>query len=601
MSNNHIQIDNLPRTLPAFLLHFLKQNWAVFLLIQLFCFGITLENTLWPKVISMVIEAIEKYQGSRLEIWEAISSTILLAGGIWLIIELFFRVSGILIAIAMPEFEARVRMALFEYVNKQSYSFFTDNFSGSLANKINDLPRSSHNILIILFTLFIPVFVTAIIITAMFTYLHPYLGMVIFLWMIVHLGICFFSARKCQDVSEIHAESRSKLAGRIVDNFSNNVSVRIFSRHHYEFELIKRYQNDEADKQKQALLYMEKVKIALGITNFMFICVFLTWLQVHFYKNGLLSIADLVFTIQATIQVSLSMWWAGLELPRFFQELGVCKQALTLVNIPIKITDKSNAKSIKITNGKIDFKNVSFKYEQDNHIFINQNICIKPGQKVGLVGFSGSGKTTFVNLILRHYDVHKGKILIDEQNIANVKQASLREQIAMIPQEPVLFHRSLMENIRYGNLNATDEEVIEASKKAFCHDFILKMQNGYNTTVGDRGLKLSGGQRQRVAIARAILKNAPILIMDEATSALDSVTENYIQKNLRKITKNCTTLIIAHRLSTLSDMNRILVFKDGMIVEDGTHKQLLARGEHYAYLWNTQIDGFIPDMEDEKI
>jgi ATP-binding cassette, subfamily B, bacterial len=595
-----MQTYNLPRTLPAFLLHFIKQNWISFLFIQLFCFGMTIENTFWPKVISMVIAAIESYQGPKLEIWSAISSVVFLGAALWILIDIFFRMSGILLAKVMPEFEAKIRMSLFGYVNKQSYSFFTDNFSGSLANKINDLPRSSHSIMMMLCTLFIPVFATAIIITGLFTYLHPYFGLVIFSWMATHLGICIFTARKCQDFSQVHAESRSRLAGRIVDSFSNNVSVRIFSRHQHEFELIQKYQNDEANKQKQALWYMEKVKIALGIVSFLFIGIFLTWLQIHFYKNGLISIADLVFTMQGTMQVSMSVWWAGLELPRFFQEVGVCKQALSLVNIPVEVMDKPNAQSIQITKGEIIFQQVGFKYEQNNHIFKNQSVVIKPGQKVGLVGFSGSGKTTFVNLILRHYDVHEGKILIDQQDISSVKQASLREQIAMIPQEPALFHRSLMENIRYGRLDATDEEVIEASKKAFCHDFVLKMQNGYNTTVGDRGLKLSGGQRQRIAIARAILKNAPILIMDEATSALDSVTENCIQESLHEITKARTTLIIAHRLSTLSDMDRILVFKYGSIVEDGTHEQLLEKSEHYSHLWNMQVDGFIPDKEDEE-
>lgn len=595
-----MQTYNLPSTLPAFLWYFIKQNWLSFLLIQIFCFSVTIENTFWPKVISMVIEAIEKYEGPQSQIWSAISSVVFLGAALWILIDIFFRLSGILMAKALPEFEAKIRMALFGYVNKQSYSFFTDNFSGALANKINDLPRSSQRILMMLVTLFIPVFATAIIITMLFTLLHPYFGLLIFTWMATHLGICIFTAKKCQDFSQLHAESRSRLAGRIVDSFSNNVSVRIFSRHQHEFELIQKYQDDEAKKQKQALWYMEKVKIALGIVSFLFIGVFLTCLQIHFYKNGWISIADLVFTMQGTRQVSMSVWWAGLELPHFFQEVGVCKQALSLVNIPLEVVDKPNAQSIQITKGEIIFQHVGFKYGQNNHIFKNQSVVIQPGQKVGLVGFSGSGKTTFVNLILRHYDVHEGKILIDQQDISIVKQASLREQIAMIPQEPALFHRSLMENIRYGNLNASDEEVIEASKKAFCHDFILKMQNGYNTTVGDRGLKLSGGQRQRIAIARAILKNAPILIMDEATSALDSVTENYIQESLREITKNRTTLIIAHRLSTLNDMDRIIVFKDGIIVEDGAHEKLLEKGGHYSHLWNMQVDGFIPDAEDEE-
>jgi ATP-binding cassette subfamily B protein len=216
---------------------------------------------------------------------------------------------------------------------------------------------------------------------------------------------------------------------------------------------------------------------------------------------------------------------------------------------------------------------------------------------VGLVGFSGSGKTTFVNLILRNYDIEKGRILIDGQDVSKVTQSSLRDHISIIPQEPTLFHRSLMDNIRYGRLDATDEEVFQASIQAHCHEFIEKMPDKYQALVGERGTKLSGGQRQRIAIARAILKNAPILILDEATSALDSVTEKDIQEGLDILMKDHTTLVIAHRLSTLSSMNRILVFKEGNIVEDGTHEELLKAKGAYAQLWEMQAGGFIPEKE----
>jgi len=227
--------------------------------------------------------------------------------------------------------------------------------------------------------------------------------------------------------------------------------------------------------------------------------------------------------------------------------------------------------------------------------FEDKTLTIKAGEKVGLVGFSGSGKTTFVNLILRHYDPDSGKILIDGQDICKVTQKSLRQQIALIPQDPSLFHRTIMDNLRYGRLEATDDEVYEASKKAHCHEFIMQLPEGYHTIVGERGSKISGGQRQRIAIARAILKNAPILILDEATSALDSITEKYIQEALHVLTKARTTLVVAHRLSTLSEMDRILVFKDGKIIEEGTHESLVDQGGHYAHLWKMQAGGFLQD------
>jgi len=313
------------------------------------------------------------------------------------------------------------------------------------------------------------------------------------------------------------------------------------------------------------------------------------------WKQGDLTPGEVVFIFNTTWNVTMMTWYAGLELPNLFKEIGVCQQALSIIQVGHEITDQSNASSIHIQEGEIVFKDVTFRYYHESELFENKNIVIKAHEKVGLVGFSGSGKTTFINLILRNYNIQKGHIFIDGQDISKVKQESLRDQISMIPQEPVLFHRTLMENIRYGRLDATDEEVIEAAKKAGCHEFIFQFPNDYHTYVGERGAKLSGGQRQRIAIARAILKKAPILILDEATSALDSVTEKNIQKGLDMTILEQTVIVIAHRLSTLSGMDRILVFHEGKIVEDGNHKELIMKNGHYTRLWNMQVGGFIPD------
>jgi ATP-binding cassette subfamily B protein len=291
-------------------------------------------------------------------------------------------------------------------------------------------------------------------------------------------------------------------------------------------------------------------------------------------------------------------WIAALELPSLYKEIGVCKQALTIIQDPIEITDSPNAKPLKVSRGEITFDNVTFHYLPKANIFEDKSITIHAGEKVGLVGFSGSGKTTFVNLILRYYDVENGRILIDGQDIAEVSQDSLREQIALIPQDASLFHRSLIENIHYGRLNATEEEIYQAAKKAHAQEFIEKMSEGYHTLVGERGIKLSGGQRQRIAITRAILKDAKILILDEATSALDSVTERLIQDSLQDLMQGRTCIVIAHRLSTLSGMDRILVFKEGQIIEEGSPDELLALGGHYATMWEMQAGGFLPDVNE---
>ena len=285
----------------------------------------------------------------------------------------------------------------------------------------------------------------------------------------------------------------------------------------------------------------------------------------------------------------------GRDFAEFTEHFGKITQGLRVINQKHYILDIINAKELQIKSGKIQFENVDFYYKGISPVFTNKSITIYPGEKIGVVGYSGSGKSTFVNLILRLFDIASGQILIDGQDISKVTQESLIKSIAIIPQDPFLFHRSLMENIRYGLISASDDEVITASKKAYAHEFIILTPNGYDSLVGERGIKLSGGQRQRISIARAILKNAPILILDEATSAMDSVTEDYIQANLITLMENKTVIVVAHRLSTLLNMDRILVFDKGRIVEDGTHKQLLAINGMYATLWNSQIGGFLVD------
>lgn len=296
-------------------------------------------------------------------------------------------------------------------------------------------------------------------------------------------------------------------------------------------------------------------------------------------------------------------WWTLEQVDELNKLVGKCKQSLTNLFVPLGIKDVNNASLLNVTQGEIIFSKVKFHYKGTEPLFQNKSVKIDAGQKVGLVGYSGSGKTTFVNLILRLYDITDGRILIDGQDIKDVTQDSLREAIAMIPQDPSLFHRTLMENIRYGREKATDEEVIDAAKRAHAHDFIMKLPMNYASLVGERGIKLSGGQRQRVAIARAILKNAPILILDEATSQLDSITELEIQESLWELMQDKTTIVIAHRLSTLLHMDRILVFDEGKIIQDGTHEALLVEEGLYKNLWEAQVGGFLPEsdgLEDDE-
>lgn len=310
------------------------------------------------------------------------------------------------------------------------------------------------------------------------------------------------------------------------------------------------------------------------------------------------TIGDFALIIGLTHFVIENVWLLAEMIGQINEATGAAKQSLKAIFIPIEIADKPDTKELIVTKGEIIFDKVHFQYKGTASLFQNKSIVIPSGQKVGLVGYSGSGKSTFVNLILRLYDIQNGEILIDNQDIRDVTQESLHQNIGMIPQDPSLFHRSLMENIRYGRIDATNEEVIEAAKKAHAHEFIDKLPLKYGSLVGEKGIKLSGGQRQRIAIARAILKNAPILILDEATSALDSVVEHEIQESLKNLMNRKTTIVIAHRLSTLLNMDRILVFDNGIIVEDGKHEELLKNGGRYKELWDGQVGGFLPESDD---
>lgn len=587
----------LPKTLLAFAWHFLKRQWKWLVFIQIFCFAWSIDHTMWPYIIMVFIDTITSYVGDRSDAWHVLATPIFMGLGLWIFVEVSFRLSGILFARVIPRLEADIRMAMFDYVQHHSHQYFSNKMAGAIANKISDMPQSLTRILQQIMQMFLPVLLALIISTILFARINPIFALLLAGWVVIHLGICFAYSRKCDEYSNIHAEARSTLSGKIVDSLTNTVNIRLFSRHHFEQSYLDSFQKDEKYKHRQSLWYMEKMKIALGIACFLGAGLALNWFMIYSWQQGSITAGEVVFIFNTTWNITMMAWLAGLELPQLFKEIGVCRQALTIIQDSHDLVDTAEAKPLTVSKGEIKFDNVTFHYNKTNNLFQNKNIVIDAGQKVGLVGFSGSGKTTFVNLILRYFDLEGGRILIDDQDISKLTQKSLREQVAVIPQDPSLFHRSLIENIRYGRLDATDEEVLEASKKAHCHEFIEKMPEKYQSLVGERGIKLSGGQRQRIAIARAILKNAPILILDEATSALDSVTEKKIQDGLEQLMKDHTTIVVAHRLSTLSGMDRILVFKEGQIIEDGTHEELIKEGGHYAKLWEMQAGGFLPDEE----
>ncbi|MGL9718175.1 MAG: ABC transporter ATP-binding protein [Wolbachia sp.] len=481
----------------------------------------------------------------------------------------------------------------------QDSSYYQNNFSGSLANKINDLTNYIPDIVQILVDRVMGRALALGIAIYFLWQVNINFALLMLAWSALFVLSSLFLAERTTRLADAWSELGSSITGKMVDVFSNIVSVRLFASK-YQEKLSLQSTYGQAVKAEQRLQWL----YTWIFTFYGFLFAIMQVLNLYFLvegrKQGLISAGDFAFVITVNIAIANFFWMIAKDFSQFSKSWGRITQALRTISVIPEIQDQPNAEDLVIKKGEITFDKVHFHYKDAESIFENKSIIIESGQKVGLVGYSGGGKSTFVNLILRLYDVKSGKISIDGQDIRNVTQDSLHKNIGVIPQDPSLFHRTLMENIRYGKADASDDEVVEAAKRAHAHEFISKLPQGYESLVGERGVKLSGGQRQRVAIARAILKNAPILILDEATSQLDSVTESSIQESLWESMQGKTTIVIAHRLSTLLHMDRILVFDQGKIIEDGTHQGLLDKNGMYKTLWDAQVGGFLPDKKESE-
>jgi ATP-binding cassette subfamily B protein len=549
-------------------------------------------------------------------------------GGWWECINITWRSYDYLYLKTMPLIKGRILDEVYNYTQYHSHKFFQSNLAGHITNRITESSRSFemifaiivekiiHKIAVIIFA-----FITMFSVNAIFAKIFA-------VWIIFFVGISVFCARLINKYSTSYARNKSLVAGKIVDSIANIAAIRMFTSHKFERNYLKTHIDSTIKSEQKMQFFMFRLRYVLGTSCSIMICAMIYYLA-YLRSHIKITIGDCVLIISLCAAVAEHIWELTQDIGDMFEELGSFNQSMSLIT-PYIINDIKDAEIINVTEGEIKFCDVTFNYlnnvnkssgknhysdviqtqelkdiskevEQTNiivekpGIFQNKSIIIQGKQKIGLVGFSGSGKTTFVNLITRLYDVSSGAILIDGQNIKNITQDSLHDNISIIPQEPILFHRTIIENIRYGKKNATDDEVVDAAKMAHAHEFIINLPEGYNNLCGERGNNLSGGQRQRIAIARAILKNAPILILDEATSSLDSTTENLIQESLKYLMQNKTVIVIAHRLSTLLNMDRILVFDKGAIAEEGTHEALLKKAKLYKKLWNSQVKGLIAE------
>lgn len=602
MNSNYKLPNNLclPKTLIPFFWYFVKQQPIAFAVFLFAPMVLILETNIIPYSLKMIIDAISAHQTDRSTIFQAVAPALWLGGSAWIGLVIIIRLQNWWQAYVIPRYQAQIRMTVFSYLTQHSYSYFANQLAGSLANKIDDLPRSMEAIRMVLSWNVIATFAAIIVALILMWFINVWFAVILLVWITVQSFVSIKFAHVINGYAQQNAENKSDLTGKIVDTLTNISAVKLFAQSHNEFDYVNQSQRNEIVSNKKLINATNLFRMCLDVPITIMLAV-MVYLLIAFWQRDMISSGDVVFIFYSFFSIMNQMWYLSHSLMELFREIGVAKQALSLMAVPIEIVDKPDAKSLQVDQGRIEFEQVSFHYHQANRVFDNKSVVIEPQQRVGLVGYSGSGKTTFINLILRFFEVESGRILIDGQDISQVTQASLRANLSVIPQETILFHRSLLDNIGYGSPNASREQIIAAAQQAHCHEFIMKLPQGYDSLVGERGVKLSGGQRQRIAIARAILKKTAIFILDEATSQLDSITEESIQTSLFELMQGKTTLVIAHRLSTLLHMDRILVFDNGRIVEEGGHDQLLANNGLYKAMWDAQIGGFLPDNEDEQI
>lgn len=497
----------------------------------------------------------------------------------------------LLVSRVVPKLRTLVIKDTFDYVNGHSMAFFDEEMAGNISNKVQQLQNGVCDLVVNSLDAswsYFYVLIGLIVLGSVSIWLTP----VFVLWavLVIFLGFCL--GRKLSTWSKITSDEQSHANGMIVDSLANYREIKSFSNFKYErlnllkaLRMLRKAETKEQFGQGMVIIIQHSTVI-VSTALFMLYSV---WL----FAKGYLSAADFIFvnTLFTTMGgIIFNITWNYNGLLRI---LGRMSSALNTIAIDPEVTDYPKAKKLKVKKASIVFNDVEFAYKGCPRIFKGLNVEIKAGEKIGLVGASGAGKSTFIKLLSRYFDVTSGSILINGTDIRNITQDSLRQNIATIPQDVCLFNRSLYDNILYGRTSATMQEVLSAAKKASADEFIRHFPNGYDTKVGDRGVILSGGERQRIAIARAVLKNAPILVFDEATSALDSENEKHIQDSLAKLMKGKTVIAVAHRLSTLREMDRILVFDKGKIIEEGSHDELLQRGKKYAKLFKMQSDGFV--------
>lgn len=570
----------------------MKKHWVSFSIIFVgYTIGIIFDAILKPLLFKQIIDLFSSGLNRDLILHQVIFLSILICINI-VIHNAGYRLGDFSVAY----FESKVMKKLydftFEKLLQHSYHFFSSNFSGSLIAKSKRFVKQFETLTDILS---FQVWFSFVNLVGILIVLFPRVPMLAYFflgWSIFYIFITFLFIRKKINYDTKEATADSSVTGRFSDAILNILNIKIFSSDKKEKISFALITSDEENKRRRAWFFGNFQNLAQSLMMALLQIVVL-FVNIKFWYTGKISLGMFVLIQTYMFNLFDILWNLGRSSSRALKAMTDMQEVVDIFDTPIDILDSKEPEVLRINQGHIVFKNVSFRYKNGNMVLKNFNLDIKPGERVGLVGHSGAGKSTITKLLLRFTDILEGSIMIDEQDIKNITQNDLRSVISYVPQESILFHRTIGENIIYSKANTTKEEMITVAKKAHADEFVSRLPHGYDTLVGERGVKLSGGERQRVAIARAMLKDSPILMLDEATSSLDSVSEHYIQDAFNELMKGKTTIVIAHRLSTVQKMDRIIVLDKGQIVEQGTHKELLEKNGVYANLWNHQTGGFL--------
>ncbi|MEM6617436.1 MAG: ABC transporter ATP-binding protein [Pseudomonadota bacterium] len=586
-----------PKGLVAFCWHYAKPMRKYFLWMMAFTAAISITEVIMFGWLGQLVDWLAE---SDPQTFFSEQSTILIVMSLVVLVlyPVLILIGNLLIhQTLIGNFPMTVRWLGHRYLLGQSLAYFQDEFAGRVSTKLMQSSLAVREVVMKVcdVLLYVAVYfggMLVLVATADWRLVAPLL-----VWLVAYVAMLKHFVPKLSAVSKVQADARSVMTGRIVDSYTNIETVKLFAHARRELDYAKEGMDTFMVTVHDQMRLVTKLYTVLFAANSLLLFS-VGALSIMFWQSGAVSLGAVAIAIGLVLRLNGMSQWIMWEVTALFENIGTVEDGIEMLARDREVQDKPGAPNLAVNKGEIAFDQVSFHYGKTTGVIDDLSLIVKPGEKLGLVGRSGAGKSTLVNLLLRYYDLEGGVIRIDGENIAEVRQESLRSQIGMVTQDTSLLHRSVMENIRYGQPDATLDDVIAAAKKAEAHDFILDLEDvegrrGYHAHVGERGVKLSGGQRQRIAISRVLLKDAPILLLDEATSALDSEVEAVIQESLYRLMEGKTVIAIAHRLSTIAAMDRLIVMDHGKVIEEGSHADLVAKGGVYADLWDRQSGGFI--------